>query len=141
MNADVAPAVVASDLWMALERLLRRLRTEHVLPLPHAAVLGRLDRDGAQTVSDLARAERVRPQSIAQSVRELEARGLVRRRPDLRDRRRALIELTHKGDAELWADRDRREGWLAHEIERGLSLDEQATLARAVARLGRLADS
>ena len=52
-------------------------------------VLGRLDREGPASISDLAAAERMRPQSMAQTVRDLEAAGLVSRRPDPDDGRRA----------------------------------------------------
>ena len=51
-------------------------------PLSHGSVLGRLDREGAQSVSDLAQAERVRPQSMAQTVSELETTASSARSPD-----------------------------------------------------------
>ncbi|HZV50709.1 MAG TPA: MarR family transcriptional regulator [Candidatus Dormibacteraeota bacterium] len=119
---------------------MRRLRAEHAFPLSHGAVLGRLDRDGACSVSDLAAAERMRPQSMAQIVSELEAEGLVERRPDPADGRRALIELTDEGRATLTADRRKREGWLAQAIERDLSPSEQRALREAVEVLRRLAE-
>ena len=64
-----------------LGQLIRRLRAEHRFSLSQGTVLGRLDREGAQSVSDLAVAERVRPQSMAQTVGDLEGDGLVDRRP------------------------------------------------------------
>lgn len=90
-------ALLASDLRVVLGRLVRRLRAEHRFPLSHATVLGWLDREGAQSTSDLAIAERVRPQSMAQIVGDLEADGLIERHPDPGDRRRMLIELTERG--------------------------------------------
>ncbi|MDX6605873.1 MAG: hypothetical protein QOD14_413, partial [Solirubrobacterales bacterium] len=66
-------ALTASDLRVVLGQLIRRLRAEHRFPLLHGAVLGRLDREGARSVSDLATAEKVRPQSMAQTVGELES--------------------------------------------------------------------
>jgi DNA-binding MarR family transcriptional regulator len=135
------PARVASDLRVVLGHLLRRLRAEHGFPLSHGAVLGRLDRQGAQSVSDLAHAERVRPQSMAQTVSELEAENMVIRHPDPLDRRRALVELTETGSETLARDRSRREGWLAQAIERGLSAEEQSVLRDAVPLLRRLAES
>jgi DNA-binding MarR family transcriptional regulator len=104
-------------------------------------VLGRLDREGAQSVSELAVAERVRPQSMAQTVAELETDGLVARRPDDTDRRRALVELTRQGRVVLEEDRRQREGWLASAIEVDLSAQEQAVLSEAVTVLRRLAES
>ena len=135
------PALIASDLRAVLGHLVRRLRAEHGFPLTQGAVLGRLDREGPQSVSDLAHAERVRPQSMAQTVSELEADNMVVRHPDPVDRRRALVELTDTGRATLARDRSRREGWLAQAIASGLSADEQAVLHEAVALLRRLADS
>jgi DNA-binding MarR family transcriptional regulator len=103
-------------------------------------VLGRLDRGGAQSVSDLATLERIRPQSMAQTVKDLEGDGLVSRRPDPDDRRRALVELTPKGLEALRADRRHRVGWLAGAIEE-LSAEERATLGEALPLLRRLAES
>jgi DNA-binding MarR family transcriptional regulator len=131
-------AQVASELRDVLGRLIRRLRAEHRFPLSHGAVLGRLDREGSQSVSDLAKSERMRPQSMAQTVSELEADGLVERRPDPDDRRRALVQLTGHGKTVLEADRRAREGWLAQAIERDLSRSEQSILADAVELLRRL---
>lgn len=141
MPTRTDPALVASDLRVVLGGLVRRLRSEHRFPLSHGTVLGRLDREGAQSVSDLAAAERVRPQSMAQTIQDLEADGLVARRPDPDDRRRALVELTAEGRAALEADRRHREGWLARAIAEDLSADEQRLLRDAVGLLRRLADA
>jgi DNA-binding MarR family transcriptional regulator len=136
----VDPALIASELRDVLGRLVRRLRVQNSFPLAHGAVLGRLDRGGAQSVSDLAQAERVRPQSMAQTVGDLEADGLVERRADLEDRRRALVSLTDRGRVVLEEDRGRRRGWLAEGIVEDLTPEEQSTLRDAVALLRRLAD-
>jgi DNA-binding MarR family transcriptional regulator len=133
-------AIVASELRTVLGQLVRRLRTQLRFPLMHGAVLGRLDRGGSSSVSELAVAERVRPQSMAQTVGELEADGLLERRPDPEDGRRALVELTDKGRAALEADRRARDGWLAQAIERDLSSREQDVLRDAVELLRRLAE-
>jgi DNA-binding MarR family transcriptional regulator len=134
-------ALVASQLRVVLGRLMRRLRAEHRFPLSHGTVLGRLDREGPLSVSDLAVAERMRPQSMAQTVGELEADGQVARRPDPRDRRRALVELTDAGRRALSEDRERRVGWLASAIADDLTPEDQEILGRAVDVLRRLAES
>jgi DNA-binding MarR family transcriptional regulator len=108
--------------------------------MSQGAVLGRLDRDGPQSVSDLAAAEKVRPQSMAQTVADLESEGMVERRPDSDDRRRSLVLFTEKGLETLHADRRQREGWLAGMLA-GLSEEDRRTLARAVELMGELADS
>jgi DNA-binding MarR family transcriptional regulator len=140
MPTKVDAARVASDLRVVLGQLIRRLRAEHGFPLSHGAVLGRLDREGAQSVSELAVAERVKPQSMAQTVGDLEAEGLVNRTPDPDDRRRALVELTDEGRSALHADRRRREGWLARTIAEDLDSEQQALLEQAVVLLRRLAE-
>ncbi len=124
-----------------LGQLVRRLRAEHRFSLAQSGVLGRLDREGARSTSDLAASERVRPQSMAQTVSELEADGLISRRPDPADGRRALLELTPQGRETLAADRSQREGWLFGAIAERFSEEEQAALARVVPLLERLAES
>jgi DNA-binding MarR family transcriptional regulator len=141
MRTGTDSALVASELRAVLGQLVRRLRAEHRFPLSQGAVLGRLDREGAQSVSDLAHAERVRPQSMAQTVADLESDGLVERRADPDDRRRALVELTGKGREALAADRRHREGWLADAIAGELTPAEQAVLGEAAGILRRLAQS
>jgi DNA-binding MarR family transcriptional regulator len=140
--ADPAdPALLASELRAVLGQLVRRLRTQHRFPLSQGTVLGRLDRQGAMGVSDLAAAERVRPQSMAQTVADLEAAGMVTRRPDPGDGRRALVELTAEGLATLAADRRDREGWLARAIAEDLDAADRATLQRTVELLRQIAEA
>lgn len=132
---------LAGELRVVLGQLVRRLRAEHRFSLSQGAVLGRLDREGPQSVSALAAAEHVRPQSMAQTVNDLAADGLVHRRPDPTDGRRALVELTDEGRAALDIDRRHREGWLAQVITDDLTPHEQAVLHHAVDLLRRLADA
>ena len=124
-----------------LGQLVRRLRREYSFPIAQASVLSRLDRDGAQTTSALAAAERIRPQSMAQTLNELEGDELVSRHPDQNDRRQILIELTERGRDRLREDRRRREGWLAEAIATSLTADEQRMLIDALPLLRRLAQS
>ncbi len=130
---------LASELRVVLGHLIRRLRTEHRFSLSQGSVLGRLDRGGPQSTSKLAAAERVRPQSMSQTVAELESQGLVERHADPADGRSALIELTEAGLTELREDRGRREGWLAQALE-SFSDEEREVLDRAVRLLARLGE-
>jgi DNA-binding MarR family transcriptional regulator len=141
MPTKVDTSALASELRVVLGRLIRRLRIEHTFSLSQGAVLGRLDREGPCSVSDLAAAERVRPQSMAQTVGDLEADGLVTRTPDPQDGRRALVSLTDSGRAVLEADRRRRDGWLAQAMASELSAEDRETLERAVRILRRIVDS
>ena len=128
----------ANELRIVLGQLMRRLRAEHTFPVAQASVLSRLDREGAQTTSALAAAERVRPQSMAQTLAELETAGLIGRRPDPADGRRVQIELTAKGRERVLEERGKRENWLAATIAAELSAEEQRTLLAAVPLLRRL---
>jgi DNA-binding MarR family transcriptional regulator len=140
MNVATDSAVLASELRLIVGRLVRRMRAEGRLPLAQIAVLGRLERGGPATVSALATAERVRPQSMSQTVSELEADGLVTRRPDPTDRRQLLVEVTDAGHATLADERRHREGWLARAIADDLSPAERRALEAALEPLRRLAD-
>jgi DNA-binding MarR family transcriptional regulator len=137
-QTEIAP--LASELRVVLGQLIRRLRVEHRFPISHGSVLGRLDREGPRSVSDLATAERVRPQSMAQTVSDLEGDGLVERNPDPSDGRRALVSLTPQGRETLEADRRNREGWLVKAIEE-LPAEDQETVGKAIVLLRHLAES
>ena len=141
-QATVEPdlASLASELREVLGQLVRRLRAESRFPLAQTAVLGRLDREGTSSIGRLAEAERVRPQSMAQTVADLEAAGLISRRPDPADGRRSLVELTHAGAETVHAQRRDRAGWLAQAIEAELSAAEQRRLAQTLELLRRLAE-
>jgi DNA-binding MarR family transcriptional regulator len=141
MTRTSSVARSASELRIVLGQLVRRLRAENTFPLSHGTVLARLEREGPQTTSALAAAEHVRPQSMAHTIAELEAAGLVGRRPHPLDRRQILIELTGQGLDKLTEDRKRREGWLAEAIATELSADEQEILIQAVPLLRRLTQS
>jgi DNA-binding MarR family transcriptional regulator len=140
-SAQPDTARLASDLRVVLGQLMRRLRAEHRFSISHGAVLGRLDREGPQSVSELAAAERIRPQSMAQTVGELEVEGFVSRSPDSNDRRRAVVELTESGRVVLELERRQREGWLAQAIADEFSDEEQHVVAEAVRLLQRLAEA
>jgi DNA-binding MarR family transcriptional regulator len=140
MADEADPVLLASDLRLALGQLVRRLRVEHRLSLSHAAVLARLDREGTHSISSLAAAERIRPQSMAQTVGDMEADGMLERRPDPTDGRRSLVDMTDEGRRMLEADRSRREGWLTEAISQELSPEERAVLHQAVGLLRRLGE-
>lgn len=133
--------LLAHELRETLGRLVRRLRAEPGPSVGRMAVLGRLDRDGPASISDLAACERIRPQSMAQTVHDLETAGLVSRRPDPADGRRAFVELTAAGLDLLQTTRARRETWLTEALERELDASERALVHEALVLLSRIADA
>src|SRR5215211_8708366 len=117
MPTTADTALLAHELRETLGRLVRRLRAEPGPPLGQHAVLGRLDREGPATISELAAESRMRPQSMAQIVKDLEEAGFVTRRPDPHDGRRAFVELTPAGLETLRTVRAVREDWLTRALD------------------------
>src|SRR6476619_5990218 len=138
----IEPSTLASDLRVVIGKLFGRHRGRRAaLRLSRVTVLGRLDRLGQASISDLAADERVRPQSMASTVAWLADRGLVERGPHAVDRRLVVGTLTAAGRRAVAEDRRRREGWLANAIERDLTERERRLLAEATLLLARLAES
>jgi DNA-binding MarR family transcriptional regulator len=140
-DTQPATADLAHELRETLGRVVRRLRAEPGPPAGHLTVLSRLDRDGPASISDLAAADRMRPQSMAQTVRDLEELGLVSRRPDPADARRAFVELTSAGLQALQSTRAAREDWLTRMLERELDAREREVLQHTLVLLRRIADA
>jgi DNA-binding MarR family transcriptional regulator len=105
------------------------------------AVVIRLERDGPETVSALARADGVRPQSMGATIATLEAAGLVKGSPDPADGRRTILSLTDTCRELIKTTRAAKEDWLFRAIQTELSSAEQEKLATALELLKRLADS
>jgi DNA-binding MarR family transcriptional regulator len=133
---------VASDLHVAIGRLVRRLRQGHVpgdLTLSEASVLSRLDIRGPATPSELANEERVRPQAMSVTLAGLESRGLVARSGDPGDGRRVLMSVTDAGRQLLVDRRGVKAARLARAMASGFTAEEQQRLADATPLLERLA--
>ena len=143
MTDSLDIANLAADLRALVGRLKRRLREQGSvgdLTPSQIAVVRRLDADGPATISALARAEGVRPQSMGATVAALEAAGLIQGRPDPDDGRQTLISLTPACRERLTQGRAARQDWLTRQIER-LTPEERARLAAAADILRRLSES
>src|SRR5580658_4811586 len=91
---------VAAALRVSIGLFTRRLRQaqpDGELTLPETSALVRLDRGGPTTPGALAKLEQISPQSMGATLGALEERGLVERRPDPDDGRRAVMSLTGAG--------------------------------------------
>ncbi|WP_433561488.1 MarR family winged helix-turn-helix transcriptional regulator [Nocardia sp. CA-151230] len=140
-TAEVAAA--ASELRVAASRLLRQLRTARAgieMTPSQAVALSRLGHEGPMSVADLARAERVRPQSMRTTLAVLEERGLVVRAPHPTDQRQVLLSLSEAGQRLLRLAHDAKEDWLATAITTKLSPGEQDSLIAAIPLLARLTE-
>ncbi|MFC1420334.1 MarR family winged helix-turn-helix transcriptional regulator [Streptacidiphilus cavernicola] len=137
-------ARAAAELSVLTGQLMRRMRAAHegaALTLSQAAVLSRLAFEGPDTPAALARAERVRPQSMGATLAALEEQGLVGRRPHATDGRQVVMAATGTGLALLAEIRTAKESWLLEAVRTRLDPDEQRTLVEAVALLRRLVES
>ncbi|MFP3464095.1 MarR family winged helix-turn-helix transcriptional regulator [Leifsonia sp. SIMBA_070] len=141
-NDDAAPQQVAVDLRTVLARLLRKLReaTAEAITPSQASALSRLSKGGVSTVSALAMAERVRPQSMAAIVEALEGLGLVTRSQDPNDGRRQIVDLTEAGWAQVAGQKEAGLAWLEGTLAEQLSPDELRTLSAATGILERILD-
>jgi DNA-binding MarR family transcriptional regulator len=145
--SDQAPSMSASalaeDLRSLIGKLKRRLREQANpgdLTPSQVSILLRLEKGGPATVSNLARAEGMRPQSMSTAVASLEAAGLVSGAPDPGDGRQTILSLTDACRDWIRVGRAARQDWLSRTIQARLSPQEQDDLARAVGLLKRLSD-
>jgi DNA-binding MarR family transcriptional regulator len=137
-----SPADLADRLHSAAIRFLRRVRradAESGLTGPQGSALSVLVFGGETTPGRLAAVEQVSAPTISRLIKELEAGGLVRRRPDPDDARGALLEPTEKGRAMLDRARDLRLRKLTAAVTR-LSVEDQAILTRAAKLLADLGE-
>ena len=140
---DTHIATMASELRVLVDQLKRRFR-EKVnlgdLTTSQLAVLRRLDSDGPATVTTLARAEGMRPQSMGANIAALEAAGLVSGAPDPNDGRQTILSLTAACKEKVKVGRMACDDWLIEAIQKTLAPAEQHELARAIELLKRLVE-
>jgi DNA-binding MarR family transcriptional regulator len=141
---DTHIAAIATEIRVLVGQFKRRFR-EKVnlgdLTTSQLAVLRRLDSDGPATVTTLARAEGMRPQSMGANIAALEAAGLVSGAPDPNDGRQTILSLTAACKEKVKEGRMACDVWLIEAIQKTLSSTEQQELARAIELLQRLVES
>lgn len=129
------------DVFGHFKRQFRHKAAIGDLTVSQIAALSRLDRDGPATVTGLARAEGVRPQSMGATVAALEAIGLVGGAPDPDDGRQTIWSLTPACREWIRLGRAARTDWLFHAIQKQLTPAEQQQLADAIGLLKRIIES
>jgi DNA-binding MarR family transcriptional regulator len=133
------------QLRLTVMRLARRLRqqtqqTEGEITASQLSALATVGRFGPLSLGALAAVERVRPPTMTRVVGQLEAAGLVVRRPSPRDRRSAEVELSAAGRELLDRSRTRKDAYLAERLAT-LAPAEVAVLRQAAAALERLLEA
>jgi DNA-binding MarR family transcriptional regulator len=134
-------SALALEMRTLIGKLKRKLRdqTGHEdFTSSQVSVLLRLETDGPATVSNLARSEAMRPQSMSAVIAPLEAAGLVSGDPDPNDGRQTLLSLTKKCRELIQGRRAAKQDWLTKTILAKLSAQEQERLAAALEILARL---
>jgi DNA-binding MarR family transcriptional regulator len=142
-QVSASAAVAARDLRVMSSRLRRRLlevATDDELTPSQTAVLIRLIKDGPASTSQLAGAERVRPQSMATTLTGLDKHGFIARTPDPEDGRRQIITLTPRGRAHAEHDRKARMQWLERAMQDRYTEPERRVINEALTLLERLSD-
>ena len=139
--ADVSE--VAGALRVAVGLLVRKLRqplNEGELTIAESSALGRLERGGPATSSDLARIDRISPQSMGVTVAALEERGLIERSRDPLDGRRVVLAITEAGRQVVHDKRGARTALIAAALRDGFTEIELGQLLAAAPLIQRLAE-
>ncbi|NYH91400.1 MarR family transcriptional regulator [Actinopolymorpha rutila] len=145
-SAAVSESAVqaARDVRVVFSRLHRRLRETYDtggLTPTQTSVLSRLSSEGPASTSDLAAAERVRPQSMAATLSVLDERGLIRRSADPDDGRRQLVSLSRAGSTLLADKRRAGDEWLARSLQDRCTEKERQKVIEALGLLEKLTHS
>lgn len=131
-----------TDLRSLFHRSCRNLRRDWaqqlqpwgLTPFQWRALSRLADGGGSMRAGRLADYLHIAARSATEVVDLLERQGLVRRVPDLSDRRARLVELTEKGSTTVGAVRDRR-GVSSEQFFSVLSEDERSQLAKTLEKL------
>jgi DNA-binding MarR family transcriptional regulator len=133
---------VAAALRVGIGSLVRRLRQVHPdggLSMSETSALARLDREGPTTSGALAKLEQITPQSMGVTLSALELRGLIQRRPDPDDGRRAVMSLTRVGRDVVLRRRDASTEVIARSLAANFTTGEIEQLRVAAVLIERLA--
>jgi DNA-binding MarR family transcriptional regulator len=147
MNSEPPPPEgIAVGLMRGMTRLRARLRTEAPIgDLPvtwsHLTVLHRIVEQGPVTATELAQAEHVRRQSMAETLTGLRTGGLITDDKDPNDGRKVLVSATETGRALIERSSATREAWLSKAISATLDAEDRRVLDRAAEIMDRLADA
>jgi DNA-binding MarR family transcriptional regulator len=133
----------ALKLQTAIRLLIRRAYSVNVPAGPtrsEQGVLGWLESKGKMTPGELAAMEKVRPQTMGQTLDSLDRRQWIKRTPHPKDRRQVLITLSAAGREGLLKRRALRHAWLVDKLKK-LTPEDCQTLIEGIEILDRIAQS
>jgi DNA-binding MarR family transcriptional regulator len=137
-GADPASDESLADALLSVGRRLREKSAETLAPWDitpaHLRALRTLSRHGTMRLSELSEHLQIAPRTATEVVDALQARDLVRRRPDPADRRATLVEVTDHGASILAEIRSTR-GTEAGRVFGRLRPADRAELARILSEL------
>ncbi len=133
------PASLIVGAVLRLGRRLRAARPDGSVNLSTLALLTTLHRKGAMAAAQLAREERLQPQSLTRLLAAMEGGGLIERRRDEVDQRALIIEITRLGRSVVARDLAARRAWLERTMDMALTLEERAQLTEAAALMQKVA--
>jgi DNA-binding MarR family transcriptional regulator len=144
LTADAAVLATADDLRALVGKLRRKLQEqaspEEFTP-SQTSVLLRLHKRGPATLSELARAEGMRPQSMSAIVAALERAGLITGAPHPTDGRQTILSVSDAAHALIESNRAAKNDWLARAISSQYIDSERAELVRGIELLHRLLEA
>ena len=94
--------------------------------------------DGPATLTALANAEGMRPQSMSAIVAVLVAADFIEGKPDPTDRRQTILALTDHARYTVNVSRAAKDDWLYQSMKSKLSPSEQSQLVGSIQLLKRL---
>ncbi|MBC3840909.1 MarR family transcriptional regulator [Streptacidiphilus sp. 4-A2] len=144
MDDELDPGDVAAALLASISVLVRRVRqvpTGGGLTMPERTALACLDRSGPTTSSALAREVQITAQAMGATLSALRERGLIERRPDPVDGRRAVLTVTEAGRQALKDKRNARVELVAQALTEGAFTPAELEQLTAPPLLERLAQN
>jgi DNA-binding MarR family transcriptional regulator/uncharacterized glyoxalase superfamily protein PhnB len=137
-DSDEPSALIARAV-LRLGRRLRAVRPDKSVNLSTLGLLTALHRRGPMSAVQLAREEKLQPQSLTRLLAAMTREGLIARKTDPKDRRAHVIDITREGRGVVARDMAARRAWLDQAMDTALTLPEREQLAEAAALMLKVA--
>jgi DNA-binding MarR family transcriptional regulator/uncharacterized glyoxalase superfamily protein PhnB len=129
-DSDEPSALIARAV-LRLGRRLRAARPDNSVNLSTLALLATLHRRGPMSAVQLAREEKLQPQSLTRLLAAMTRDGLIARETDPADRRAQVIAITREGRGVVARDMAARRAWLDQAMQMALTPEEREQLTAA----------